>query len=302
MFMARSPFSTLVASYRKDGFVAVDGLLSGDETGALNDDAVAIARGDHGAVIGCAPAEGRSDSAVMNDILAIHFPHKISPVMRAAMAHPALVEIMTALIGPNVKAMQTMMFVKRAGMAGQAWHQDEFFIPTRDRSLCGAWIALDDAVIDNGCLWMQPGSQADGVLWPMKPHGDPRFDASEEAYGQPYPRESGVPVELKAGGVAFFNGYILHRSLKNCAPTGFRRALVIHYCSAESLLPWNIGLAPGQGRTDFRDIEMIAGQDPYEAKGRADLITPFVRAEDPARAAETIRQVREATSQRANVT
>ncbi|HEX4197988.1 MAG TPA: phytanoyl-CoA dioxygenase family protein [Caulobacteraceae bacterium] len=300
--MAELDLASLAGAYRRDGFVAVEGLLDGEAIQALNADAVAIARGDHGPVIGAAPAAGRSDSAIMNDILAIHFPHKASPLMRAAMAHPALVSVLTALIGPNVKAMQTMMFVKRAGMAGQAWHQDEFFIPTRDRSLCGAWIALDDAVIENGCLWMQPGSQAPGVIWPMKPHSDPRFDASQEAYGHPYPRESGVPVELKAGGVAFFNGYVLHRSLKNLAPSGFRRALVIHYCSAETLLPWSIGLGPGQGRVDFRDIEMIAGEDPYEAKGRVDLITPFVRAEDPARAAETMRQVREATALRTGLT
>ena len=297
--MAKLHLPTLADAYRRDGFVAAEGLLDSEEIRALNADAVAIARGEHGQVIGCAPAAGRSDSAVMNDILAIHFPHKASPVMRAAMAHPALVAVLSALIGPNVKAMQTMMFVKRGGMAGQAWHQDEFFIPTRDRSLCGAWIALDDAVIENGCLWMQPGSHAPGVLWPMKPHGDPRFDASEEAYDHPYPRESGVPVELKAGGVAFFNGYVLHRSLKNLMPSGFRRALVIHYCSAQTLLPWNVGLAPGQGRADFRDIEMIAGEDPYQAKGRVDLITPFVRAEDPVQAAETMRQVREATARRA---
>jgi phytanoyl-CoA hydroxylase len=299
--MAEPHLSSLAESYRRDGFVAVEGLLGQDEVRALNADAVAIARGAHGPVIGVAPVAGRTDGEIMNDILAIHFPHKASPVMRAAMAHPALAAVLTALIGPNVKAMQTMMFVKRAGMPGQAWHQDEYFIPTRDRSLCGAWIALDDAVIENGCMWMQPGSHKPGVLWPMKPHVDARFDASEEAHGYPFPRESGVPVELKAGGVAFFNGYTLHRSLKNVAPSGFRRALVIHYCSAESLLPWNIGLGPGQGRSDFRDIEMIAGTDPYEAKGRVDLITPFIRAEDPVRAAETMRQVREATSRRARV-
>jgi ectoine hydroxylase-related dioxygenase (phytanoyl-CoA dioxygenase family) len=300
--MAKPNLSSLAETYRLQGFVGVEGLLDDQEVRALNADAVAIARGEHGPVIGGAAAAGRSDVEVMNDILAIHFPHKASPVMRAAMAHPALAAILTALIGPNVKAMQTMLFVKRAGMAGQAWHQDEHFIPTRDRSLCGAWIALDDAVIDNGCMWMQPGSHKPGVLWPMQPHGDPRFDASHEAYGYPYPRESGVPIELKAGGIAFFNGYTLHRSLNNAAPSGFRRALVVHYCSAESLLPWSIGLEPGQGRADFRDIEMIAGEDPYEAKGRVDLITPFVRAEDPARAAETMREVREATARRASVT
>ena len=62
------------------------------------------------------------------------------------------------MIGPNVKAMQSMLFIKAEGKPGQAWHQDEYYIPTRDRSLTAAWIALDDATVENGCLWVLPGS------------------------------------------------------------------------------------------------------------------------------------------------
>jgi hypothetical protein len=220
----------------------------------------------------------------MAEVIAIHFPHKLSPLMRQTMFHPKVVEVLKAIIGPDVKAMQTMLFVKAAGKPGQAWHQDEHFIPTRDRSLCGAWIALDDATIENGCLWMQPGSQAPGVLYPMRPHGDERFDSADEVYAHPYEREGGVPVEIKAGGVAFFNGYVLHRSLPNRAKGGFRRALVTHYMSARSLLPWLFG-----GRTapaDVRDIVMIAGEDPYAWKGLEDRTTPYIRPENPERAAE----------------
>ena len=48
-----------------------------------------------------------------------------------------------------------------------------------------------------------------------------------------------MPVEVRAGTVVFFNGYLLHRSLPNRAPAGrYRRALVNHYMSAHSLLPW----------------------------------------------------------------
>jgi ectoine hydroxylase-related dioxygenase (phytanoyl-CoA dioxygenase family) len=57
-----------------------------------------------------------------------------------------------------------MLFIKSEGKPGQAWHQDELFIPTRDRSLAAAWIALDDATVENGCLWVLPGSHARGVL------------------------------------------------------------------------------------------------------------------------------------------
>ena len=243
--------------YQRDGFLTVPDLLPADQVAAL----IAEAR---------ATADG-------TDALAIHFPHKLSDMFRRAMHHRSIVDVLTRLIGPDVKAMQSMLFLKRAGKPGQAWHQDEHFIPTRDRSLTGVWIALDDATIENGCLWTHPGSHQPGILYPMLAHGDPRFDASEEAHGFPHAREGGVPIELKAGGALFFNGYLLHRSLANRAPSGFRRALVIHYMNARSLLPWN---HEGRGPTeDYRGIEMVAGTDPYAWKEVADLSRPYVRAE-----------------------
>ncbi len=251
--------AALQSAYQRDGFVVVPNLLSAVDIATLRAAASAVAD---------------------QDVLAIHFPHKLSPVFRAMMRHPAIVDVLTALIGPDVKSMQSMLFVKPAGKPGQAWHQDEYFLPTRDRSLCGAWIALDDATVANGCLWAHSGSHLPGVLYPMQPHGDARFDGSDEAQDFPYPREGGQPLELAAGGGVFFNGYLLHRSLPNVVRSGTRRALVIHYMSAASLLPWNHdGHSPAE---DFRDIELIAGTDPYAWKGVADLSRPFVRADGAA--------------------
>ncbi len=274
----------LAGDYARDGYIVVEDLLSADEVAALREEAAAIATGGRGAVLGAdIVAEGAAaPDDVMAAVLAIHFPHKASELMRSALAHPRIVSVLTELIGPDVKAMQSMLFVKGAGKPGQAWHQDEHYIPTRDRSLCGVWIALDDATVDNGCLWMLPGSHEPGILWPTAPHGDPRFDNGEEAQ-HPLDREGGVAVEVRAGGVAFFNGYTLHRSLDNRRTHGFRRALVNHYMSARSLLPWSFGIPPTP-RADFRDIVMVAGQDPYAWKGVEEISFPFVRPEDPAQA------------------
>jgi phytanoyl-CoA hydroxylase len=264
-------------AYRRDGFVAVPNLLSASEVQALRDETVAIGRGQRGPIAGTQSAEHSSDHEVIGNILALHMPHKISLLIRQSMSHPRIVEILKALVSPNLKSMQTMLFVKKAGKPGQAWHQDEHFIPTRDRSLCGAWIALDDATIENGCLWMHPGSQSRGVLYPCRPHADERFDSADEVFGHGYPREGGVPVELKAGGVAFFNGYVLHRSLPNRAESGFRRALVTHYMSAESMLPWTLGA--DTARPDVRDIVMICGEDPYAWREIENITRPYLRLE-----------------------
>lgn len=282
--------SGLSTTYTRDGYVVVEDLIAPNLIEQLQAEAIAIASGERGDVIGAETvSSGARGDEVLKHVLAIHFPHKVSPLMRDVLSHPRIVAVLTELVGPDVKAMQSMLFVKNAGKPGQAWHQDEHYIPTRDRSLIGAWIALDDATIDNGCLWMHPGSHRHGVIWPTRAHGDGRFDNGEEAYAFPYEREGGVPVEVKAGGVAFFNGYTLHRSLDNRRPTGFRRALVNHYMSARSMLPWAFGLPPTP-RDDFRDIVMVAGEDPYVWKGYEDITFPFVRPEDPQQAAKVFGQ------------
>ncbi len=268
-----------VQFFQDNGYLVLDTALSADEIDELRRDTVAICRGEHGAVRGIQPHRSdESDDAVMRNYLCIHFPHKISAVMEKYLAHPAIVDVMTQVIGANVKCMQSMLFIKAAGKPGQAWHQDEDFIPTRDRTLTGAWIALDDATTDNGCLWVIPGSHKDGILWEMQAQNDPRFDCTDESFGFPYKDEDSIPVEVPAGAIVFFNGYLLHRSLPNTRPSGYRRVLVNHYMSAELLLPWSPS-PEGQriAITDYRDIVMIAGRDPYAYKGVTDLATPSVR-------------------------
>ena len=84
---------------------------------------------------------------------------------------------------------------------------------------------------------------------------------------------------MTAGSIVFFNGYLLHRSLPNLAASGYRRALVNHYMSAESLLPWRFDGtgARGVASADFRDIVMIAGRDPYAWKGIEDVSFSHIR-------------------------
>ncbi|WP_431936028.1 phytanoyl-CoA dioxygenase family protein [Micromonospora sp. RP3T] len=99
------------------------------------------------------------------------------------------------------------LFPKAEGRPGQAWHQDELFVPTRDRSPTAAWIALDDARVDNGCLWAPPGSSpaatwrwaapcgragAAGRRRPARPHrwrggADHHFDHYAPVHGEEPP-------------------------------------------------------------------------------------------------------------------
>jgi phytanoyl-CoA hydroxylase len=281
----------LVQHYRTHGFALLANALNAEEVASINDDALRLCRGDYGEIVYGDPTAGwaepgkdslaeadLSDEDLLRRYICIHHPHKVSGTARAALAAPRVVDALVRVVGPNVKAMQSMLFIKSEGKPGQAWHQDECFIPTRDRSLTAVWIALDDATVENGCLWVLPGSHRRGVLYPAREQHDPRFDCTIEAYDFPYADEDAVPVEIPAGTALIFNGYLLHRSLENSGRHGYRRALANHYMSAESLLPWRV---PQEGEwmgiADYRDVVLVAGQDPYAYKGTVDLAVTHAR-------------------------
>ena len=268
-----------VLNFRKNGFAVVEDALSDGVIAQLRQETTKICRGDLGHVAGLLPSSPEENGhEILERTLCVHFPYKISRIMFDVLAHPVIVDNLTKIIGPNVKCMQQMLFIKSPGKPGQAWHQDESFVPTRDRSLNAAWIALDDATIENGCLWFMPSSHQPGIIYPSHEQSDERFDCVEEAYGYPFTEEEAVPVEVKTGSIIFFNGYTLHRSLPNATNQSCRRALVNHYMSAESLLPWRRPEKPTPvARYDHRDIVMIAGEDPYAYKGIEEISFSHIR-------------------------
>jgi hypothetical protein len=128
-------------------------------------------------------------------------------------------------------------------------------------------------------LWAIPGSHRPGVLWPLRRHSNPEYDSIPESFDFPYDESDARPIEVATGSVVFFNGYLLHKSLRNQGRTGFRRALVNHYMSAESLLPWWRPGGPNPPTQDLRDVVLVAGTDPYAARGYEDVNRPYVRSE-----------------------
>lgn len=266
--------------YKKYGYLIATDLISPQEITELKDETAQIFRGNRGKIEGLAMvAEDETDTDVLKKYVAIHFPHKISPLIKKYLAHEKLTGILSKIVSPNVKAMQSMLFVKAPGKAGQSWHQDEYFIPTRDRSLVGAWIAIDDATVDNGCLWVIPGSQHLGSIAPRIKNESREYADLETLDVSNFDREDIIPVEVKSGSVVFFNGYLYHSSLKNKTHDHFRTALVNHYMSAESMLPWDQdGKLPPTD--DLRDIVMVCGTDPYIHKGTVDVNRPYLRQEN----------------------
>ena len=265
-----------VRSFVEDGYLIVPGLITDGERNELKDDIIKLARGGYPCAALPPTDADLSDQQVLEKILCIHQPHFISDVMRKYALNPKLCGVLSQITAAHlphwdgsVKCMQSMLFVKPPQFQGQAWHQDEIYIPTRDRSLIGAWIAIDDATQENGCLWVVPGSHRSGYLYPQHPHNNPdEFDFAPESFG--FDESQAVPVEVKAGAVVYFNGYLLHRSQKNRSEI-YRRVLVNHYMNAWSLLPWWVKEGQTPANADVRGVLLAAGTDPYEWKGYEDL-------------------------------
>lgn len=266
----------LRARYEKDGYLVMEGLMKPEEVELLRQETLKICRNETSATFfGRIEAPPSSDQEALDRYLCVHFPHKISePIKEIVAHHEPTNAVLRALIGsPNVKACQSMLFVKPPGDPGQAWHQDEYFIPTEDHSLTANWIPLDDTDVQNGCLWVWPGSHREMKLFPHRPHNLPHYDFAQMASDHGYPESAAVPVPMKAGDVLFFHGHILHRSLENKHLPGsgrYRRVLTNHYLSADALLPW-------QGEEDNRDVILCCGVDRYAYKGTVEKSKPFVR-------------------------
>ncbi len=163
---------TDVDFYVANGYLVVENLIEENERQEILGDLPKIIRNDYNARGNFPDLDGdESDDEVVQKVHCIHQPHYVSPVIEKYVRHDKLAGVLSQITAAHlpywdgsVKCMQSMFFAKPPGYPGQQWHQDETYIPTRDRSLVGAWIAMDDATVDNGCLWVVPGSHRPGQL------------------------------------------------------------------------------------------------------------------------------------------
>jgi ectoine hydroxylase-related dioxygenase (phytanoyl-CoA dioxygenase family) len=286
-----------VAAYLRDGFVVSRAALSATEVTELRRELATVAKGHEYPSEHLLPMPaGTTDAEAEAGVYSIIHPHLISPTVVRYARHPRLAGALAQIVGAHlpqwdgsVKCMQTQLFAKPPGYQGQGWHQDELYIQTRDRSLTAAWVALDPATEETGCLRVIPQSQRSGYLYPQTPHGQPEeYDEGPASRG--FDAAGMVAVPLAPGDVVYFNGYLLHSSRRNRSAVASRRALVVHAMNAWSLLPWTNPDTPTVGDADRRAVFTLAGADPYNWKGVAEHHrSPYLRR-TAANAAEVARR------------
>jgi len=155
--------------------------------------------------------------------------HRHEPVFHAFCRDPRLLALVAGILGPDVDCFLSQFIFKNPGALGQPWHQDAFYFPFDRRPQVGVWLAVTEATLENGPLWVLPGSHTERIHAVVP---DQREHA-QMAYVEIVDHDmSGArPVLLQPGDVLLFHGHLMHKSTDNRS-AGMRAAMVYHYGQA----------------------------------------------------------------------
>lgn len=161
-------------------------------------------------------------------VRAMH-PHRYSEKARDWMIQPKVAEVLELLLGQPALAAQTMYYYKPPSSKGQGMHQDNFYLLASPATCIAAWTPIDDADIENGCLYIVPGSNRQNILCP---EGTDRWMNYGDSHISKFPREvKPIPVPVKRGQTLFFGGNVIHGSGPNRTKDRSRRTFIGHYVS-----------------------------------------------------------------------
>ncbi|MES2072967.1 MAG: phytanoyl-CoA dioxygenase family protein [Pseudomonadota bacterium] len=156
-----------------------------------------------------------------------HALHDLDPVFMAFSRDPQLAAVAEDLGLADAQVWQSMYIFKQPGIGGEVrWHQDATYFDSTPISVATFWFALEDASLENGCLWVEPG----GHRGPLRERFLREGDAVrvEKLDAMPWPDDStAVPVEVKAGSLVCFHGLLPHYSAPNRSPVS-RHAYTLH--------------------------------------------------------------------------
>ena len=143
----------------------------------------------------------------------IKLPHRVMPSVKALMRDPALVNILTALMGPGVRFQTSKLNLKSAGYgAAVEWHQDWAFYPHTNDNLLAAGIMLSDVDENNGPMQVIPGSHKGPVL---NHHADGYFCGAIDPTQCDVDFGNAVPLTGPAGSITFHHVRAIHGSALN---------------------------------------------------------------------------------------
>ena len=164
-----------------------------------------------------------------------HALHDLDPVFDRFSRTNSIEQLALELGVDNPLLLQSMYIFKQPHIGGEVnCHQDCTFLYTEPQDILGLWFALEDATLENGCLWVLPGGHQRGLKsrWVRTENGM-QFETFDTS---PWAEEELIPLEVKKGSLIVLNGLLPHRSLENHSSKS-RHAYTLHIISDDSHYP-----------------------------------------------------------------
>jgi phytanoyl-CoA hydroxylase len=170
-----------------------------------------------------------------------HAMHDLDPVFDRFSRTPELAAAAAAVGLREPLLLQSMYIFKSPEIGGEVTcHQDATFLYTDPVTVVGFWFALQDATVENGCLWAQPG----GHRGPLRQRfvregGDTDGTRFEQLDGTPLPEGGSdelIPIETPAGTLVVLHGLLPHWSGPNRSAHS-RHAYSVHCIEAGARYP-----------------------------------------------------------------
>lgn len=164
-----------------------------------------------------------------------HALHDRDPVFQAFSTGPALAGLAAELGLQQPQVWQSQLIFKQPHIGGEVgWHQDASFFVTTPHTVTTFWFALEDATLDNGCLWVQPGGQASPLREqyvcerPVPGSNTGARLVMHPLDATPWPDTAeALPLEVPAGTLVVFGARLPHYSGPNRSPLS-RLAYTLH--------------------------------------------------------------------------
>ncbi len=165
-----------------------------------------------------------------------HALHDLDPVFSNFVRQPKLAKLASDVGFVSPLLLQSMYIFKPPKIGGEVvWHTDHPFLWTDPPSVKGLWVALEDATIENGCLWCLPGLHKE----------QPRQRFRRNSSGgtemitlnpDPFPTDRKVPIEAKKGTLVVLDGLLPHWSGPNTSSRS-RHAFTLHLIEESAEYP-----------------------------------------------------------------
>jgi len=164
-----------------------------------------------------------------------HALHDLDPIFARFSRSQKIKELAKGIGLEKSYLLQSMYIFKQPNIGGEVTcHQDSTFLYTEPIDIAGLWFALEDATVENGCLWAIPGGHRRGLKlrW-RRTREKMEFEVFDN---EPWPEEELVPLEVSKGTVILLHGLLPHRSFENRSPRS-RHAYTLHLIGAEATYP-----------------------------------------------------------------